>query len=201
MSGFADFPLWIPTNVSTVCHWQRDCQREHQVLLTKDRTEWEQYMTEFMEKEVRITVIQRQHTSLNMQTFTLHHLTDISPTCLYLFPAEGAGREEEQSGGVRGKNSQSYFGDYSQEQPAPDRAEHKVSGLHHSWDATHLLTCIKLCLAQRYSVPVSHLQVLQREHQKTKANRIILRLKQIKQEDEVVTHNFTLSNIMSRTIR
>uniref|UniRef100_A0A3Q4BIY3 Dynein regulatory complex protein 1/2 N-terminal domain-containing protein n=1 Tax=Mola mola TaxID=94237 RepID=A0A3Q4BIY3_MOLML len=29
--------------------------REHQVLLTKDKTEWEQYMTEFMEKEVRIT--------------------------------------------------------------------------------------------------------------------------------------------------
>lgn len=136
-----------------------------------------------------------------MQTFTLHHLTDISPTCWYLFPAEGADGEEGQSGGVRSKNSQSYFGDYSQEQPAPDRAECKVSGLHHYRDAPHLLVCIKICLTQRYSVPISHLQVLQREHQKTKANRIISRLKQIKQEDEVVTHNFNLSNMMSRTIR
>lgn len=45
------------------------------------------------------------------------------------------------------------------------------------------------------------LQVVEREHQKIKATRMIASLKQIKQEDQIVVNTFNLANMMRRTRR
>lgn len=69
--------------------WQRIYQQEIEVLLTRDQTDWEQYMKELLEKEVGITATQKiKHTDTRE-----HSYTNVS-----VFAAEGDATEEEESG-------------------------------------------------------------------------------------------------------
>lgn len=55
--------------------WQRIYQQEIEVLLTRDQTDWEQYMKELLEKEVRITTTQKiKHTHTHARP-SIHVLT------------------------------------------------------------------------------------------------------------------------------
>lgn len=52
-----------------------------------------------------------------------------------------------------------------------------------------------------FSPVLSLLQVVERQHQRIKATRMIASLKQIKQEDQIVVNTFNLANMMRRTRR
>lgn len=58
-----------------------------------------------------------------------------------------------------------------------------------------------MCNCRFSSAVLQLLQVVEREHQKIKATRMIASLKQIKQEDQIVVNTFNLANMMRRTRR
>lgn len=107
---------------SHVSVWQRIYQQEIEVLLTRDQKDWEQYMKELLEKEVRIIATQ---TIKHTQTRAHEH----SHTNISVFAAEGDATEEEESGELRAENPQPHVGQHVQVQPHPDRTERSGSGL------------------------------------------------------------------------
>lgn len=64
-----------------------------------------------------------------------------------------------------------------------------------------VLLCGFTCNCWLFSPVLLLLQVVEREHQKIKATRMIASLKQIKQEDQIVVNTFNLANMMRRTRR
>ncbi|XP_045916689.1 dynein regulatory complex protein 1 isoform X2 [Micropterus dolomieu] len=117
-----------------LAHIERVYQQESEVLLTRDKTEWEQYMKELWNKELE-RLMQRKKKVEEYEAI-IHNLM---------------------------------------------------------LETTDKYSVIQLEQNAKW-------QVLEREHQQTKATSMIVKLKQIKQKDEVAVQKFSLAHMKSRII-